>query len=90
MSILINKETKVICQGFTGAQGTLHCSQAIEYGTNILGGVTPGKRQTHLDLPVFNSIKEAKQATEANASIIFVPAKFCKPSIIEAMKAVLN
>ena len=77
MSILINKETKVICQGFTGAQGTLHCSQAIDYGTNILGGVTPGKGgQTHLDLPVFNSVKEAKQATEVNASIIFVPAKF--------------
>ena len=87
MSILINKETKVICQGFTGAQGTLHCSQAIEYGTNILGGVTPGKGgQTHLDLPVFNSVKEAKQATAANASIIFVPAKFCKPSIIEAIE----
>ena len=88
MSILINKETKVICQGFTGAQGTLHCSQAIEYGTNILGGVTPGKGgQTHLNLPVFNSVKEAKQATEANASIIFVPAKFCKPSIIEAIES---
>lgn len=88
MSILINKETKVICQGFTGAQGTLHCSQAIDYGTNILGGVTPGKGgQTHLDLPVFNSVKEAKQATEANASIIFVPAKFCKPSIIEAIES---
>ena len=88
MSILINKETKVICQGFTGAQGTLHCSQAIEYGTNILGGVTPGTGgQTHLDLPVFNSVIEAKQATEANASIIFVPAKFCKPSIIEAIES---
>ncbi|MDC3026956.1 succinate--CoA ligase subunit alpha [Gammaproteobacteria bacterium] len=88
MSILINKETKVICQGFTGAQGTLHCSQAIEYGTNILGGVTPGKGgQSHLDLPVFNSVKEAKQATAANASIIFVPAKFCKPSIIEAIES---
>ncbi len=88
MSILINKETKVICQGFTGAQGTLHCSQAIDYGTNILGGVTPGKGgQTHLDLPVFNSVKEAKQVTKANASIIFVPAKFCKPSIIEAIES---
>ena len=88
MSILVNKETKVICQGFTGAQGTLHCSQAIEYGTDILGGVTPGKGgQTHLDLPVFNSVKEAKQVTEANASIIFVPAKFCKPSIIEAIES---
>ena len=88
MSILINKETKVICQGFTGAQGTLHCSQAIDYGTNLLGGVTPGKcGQTHLALPVFNSVKEAKQVTEANASIIFVPAKFCKPSIIEAIES---
>ncbi len=88
MSILINKETRVICQGFTGSQGTLHCSQAIEYGTNILGGVTPGKGgQTHLDLPVYNSVLEAKQATEANASIIFVPAKFCKPSIIEAIES---
>ncbi len=88
MSILINKKTKVICQGFTGAQGTLHCSQAIEYGTDILGGVTPGKGgQIHLDLPVFNSVKEAKQVTEANASIIFVPAKFCKPSIIEAIES---
>ena len=88
MSILINKETRVICQGFTGSQGTLHCSQAIEYGTNIIGGVTPGKGgQTHLDLPVYNSVLEAKQATEANASIIFVPAKFCKPSIIEAIES---
>ena len=88
MSILINKETKVICQGFTGGQGTLHCSQAIEYGTNILGGVTPGKGgQTHLDLPVFNSVKEAKQVTKANSSIIFVPAKFCKLSIIEAIES---
>jgi succinyl-CoA synthetase alpha subunit len=88
MSILINKETKVICQGFTGAQGTLHCSQAIDYGTNILGGVTPGKGgQTHLDLPVYNSVLDAKQATKANASIIFVPAKFCKSSIIEAIES---
>ena len=88
MSILINKDTRVICQGFTGSQGTLHCSQAIEYGTNILGGVTPGKGgQTHLDLPVYNSVLEAKQATEANASIIFVPAKFCKLSIIEAIES---
>ena len=88
MSILINKETKVICQGFTGSQGTLHCSQAIDYGTNILGGVTPGKGgQTHLDLPVYDSVLEAKQATDANASIIFVPAKFCKPSIIEAIES---
>ncbi len=88
MSILINKETKVICQGFTGAQGTLHCSQALDYGTNILGGVTPGKGgQTHLDLPVFDSVLEAKQTTKADASIIFVPAQFCKPSILEAIES---
>jgi len=88
MSILINKETKVICQGFTGSQGTLHCSQALDYGTNILGGVTPGKGgQTHLDLPVFDSVLEAKQTTKADASIIFVPAQFCKPSILEAIES---
>ena len=88
MSILINKETKVICQGFTGAQGTLHCSQALDYGTNILGGVTPGKGgQTHLDLPVFDSVLEAKQTTKADASIIFVPAQFCKLSILEAIES---
>ena len=88
MSILINKETKVICQGFTGAQGTLHCSQALDYGTNILGGVTPGKvGQTHIDLPVFDSVLEAKQTTKADASIIFVPAQFCKPSILEAIES---
>jgi succinyl-CoA synthetase alpha subunit len=85
MSILINKDTKVICQGFTGAQGTFHSSQAIEYGTRMVGGVTPGKGgTTHLDLPVFNSIEEAVNDTGANASVIYVPAPFCKDSIIEA------
>jgi len=85
MSILINKDTKVICQGFTGAQGTFHSTQAIEYGTRMVGGVTPGKGgTTHLDLPVFNSIEEAVNDTGANASVIYVPAPFCKDSIIEA------
>jgi len=85
MSILINKDTKVICQGFTGAQGTFHSSQAIEYGTRMVGGVTPGKGgTTHLDLPVFNSVEKAVNDTGANASVIYVPAPFCKDSIIEA------
>jgi len=85
MSILINKDTKVICQGFTGAQGTFHSTQAIEYGTRMVGGVTPGKGgTTHLDLPVFNSIEKAVNDTGANASVIYVPAPFCKDSIIEA------
>ena len=88
MSILINKSTKVICQGFTGSQGTMHSEQAIEYGTNMVGGVTPGKGgQTHLDLPVFNTVQEAKSATNADASVIFVPAAFCRDSIIEAAAA---
>ncbi len=88
MSILVNKDTKVICQGFTGAQGTLHCRQGIEYGTQIVGGVTPGKGgQTHLDRPVFNTVKEAVQETGADTSIIFVPAPFCKDSILEACDA---
>lgn len=88
MSILVNKDTKVICQGFTGKQGTFHSEQAIEYGTKMVGGVTPGKGgQTHLDLPVFNTVKEARQQTEANASVIYVPAPFCKDSIIEAVEA---
>lgn len=88
MSILINKETKVICQGFTGKQGTFHSEQAIEYGTKMVGGITPGKGgQKHLNLPVFNSVKDAVDQTKADASIIFVPAAFCKDSIIEAVDA---
>lgn len=88
MSILIDKNTKVICQGFTGKQGTLHSEQAIAYGTKMVGGVTPDKGgQTHLGLPVFNTVKEAYQATKADASVIYVPAPFCKDSIIEAVDA---
>ena len=88
MSILVNKETRLIVQGFTGSQGTLHSEQSIEYGTNIVGGVTPGKGgQEHLGKPVFNSVKEAVDKVEPNASIIFVPAKFCKYSILEAAEA---
>jgi len=88
MSILINKETKVICQGFTGKQGTLHSEQAIEYGTKMVGGVTPGKGgQKHLNLPVFDTVRDAVEATGANASVIYVPAAFCKDSIIEAIDA---
>ena len=88
MSILINKETKVICQGFTGKQGTMHSEQAIEYGTKMVGGVTPGKGgQKHLGLPVFNSVRDAVDTTGADASVIFVPAAFCKDSIIEAVDA---
>jgi succinyl-CoA synthetase alpha subunit len=88
MSVLINKETRVICQGFTGSQGTLHSEQAIAYGTKMVGGVTPGKGgQTHLGLPVFNTVREAVDATGANASVIYVPAAFCKDSILEAADA---
>jgi succinyl-CoA synthetase alpha subunit len=88
VSILINKNTKVICQGFTGKQGTLHSEQAIAYGTKMVGGVTPEKGgQTHLGLPVFNTVKEAFVATKADASVIYVPAPFCKDSIIEAVDA---
>lgn len=88
MSILINKNTKVICQGFTGKQGTFHSEQAIAYGTKMVGGVTPEKGgQAHLGLPVFNTVKEAYQATKADASVIYVPAPFCKDSIIEAVEA---
>jgi succinyl-CoA synthetase alpha subunit len=87
-SLLVNKETKVICQGFTGQQGTLHSEQAIAYGTQMVGGVTPGKGgQTHLDLPVFNTVREAVDQTGADASVIYVPAPFCKDSIIEAAEA---
>lgn len=88
MSILINKETKVICQGFTGKQGTFHSEQAMQYGTQMVGGVTPGKgNQSHLGLPVFNSVHEAVQETHADATMAFVPAPFCKDSIIEAVDA---
>ena len=88
MSILINKNTRVLCQGFTGKQGTFHSEQSITYGTKIVGGVTPGKGgQTHLNLPVFNSVKEAINETDANATMIYVPPKFAAESIIEASEA---
>ncbi|WP_342220751.1 succinate--CoA ligase subunit alpha [Rickettsiella endosymbiont of Miltochrista miniata] len=88
MSILIDKKTKVICQGFTGKQGTFHSEQAIAYGTQMVGGVTPGKGGSqHLDLPVFNTVADAVAETGADASVIYVPAPFCKDSIIEAADA---
>ena len=88
MSVLVDKNTRVICQGFTGKQGTFHSEQAIEYGTKMVGGVTPGKGgQIHLDLPVFNTVEEAVAKTNANASVIYVPAAFCKDSILEAIDA---
>ncbi|ATN86255.1 succinate--CoA ligase subunit alpha [Coxiella burnetii] len=88
MSILIDKETRVLCQGFTGKQGTFHSEQAIEYGTQMVGGVTPGKGgQSHLGLPIFNSVHEAVEETSADATMIFVPAPFCKDSISEAVDA---
>ena len=88
MSVLINKNTKLICQGFTGSHGTFHSEQSIKYGTNLVGGVTPGKGgQTHLNKPVFNSVKEAKDKTNANATMIYVPAKFAAAAIIEAIEA---
>lgn len=88
MSILVNKNTKVICQGFTGSQGTFHSEQAIAYGTKMVGGVTPGKGgQTHLDLPVYNTVQEAVDRTGANASVIYVPPPFAADSILEAIDA---
>ena len=88
MSILVNKNTRVICQGFTGRQGTFHSEQAIQYGTNLVGGVTPGKGgQTHLNLPVFNKVKEAIKETNADATVIYVPPKFAASSILEASNA---
>jgi len=88
MSILVDKNTRLLVQGFTGSQATLHSEQSIEYGTNIVGGVTPGKGgQVHLGAPVFNSVHEAMEAVKPNASIIFVPAQFCKDSILEAADA---
>tara|TARA_E500000331_G_C17193936_1_gene686178 strand:- start:487 stop:1362 length:876 start_codon:yes stop_codon:yes gene_type:complete len=91
MSILVNKETKVICQGFTGTHGTFHSEQALKYGTKLVGGVTPKKGgQTHLDLPVFNTVLEAKEKTGANATMIYVPPKFAANAIIEAAEAKLD
>jgi len=88
MAILIDKNTKVICQGFTGAQGTFHSEQAVAYGTNMVGGVTPGKGGSkHLNLPVFNTVQEAKDTTGANASVIYVPPPFAADAILEAIDA---
>ena len=86
MSILVDKNTKVICQGFTGTHGTFHSEQAIKYGTNLVGGVTPKKGgQRHLNLPVYNTVLEAKKETNANATMIYVPPKYAASAIIEAM-----
>jgi succinyl-CoA synthetase alpha subunit len=91
MAILINKDTKVICQGFTGREGTYHSEQAVAYGTHMVGGVTPGKGgTTHIDLPVFDTVAEAKAKTGANASVIYVPPKFAADAILEAIDAELE
>ena len=91
MAILVDKNTKVICQGFTGSQGTFHCQQAIEYGTKMVGGVTPGKGgQNHLNLPVFDTLDEAVDVTSANASVIYVPPAFAADSILEAIDAKID
>ena len=91
MSILVNKNTKLLCQGFTGSHGTFHSEQAIKYGTNLVGGVTPRKGgQIHLGKPVFNTVKEAIEATGANATMIYVPAKFASEAIIEAIEASID
>ena len=91
MSVLVNKNTKVICQGFTGTHGTFHSEQAIKYGTQLVGGVTPKKGgQKHLGLPVFDTVIEAKEKTGANASMIYVPPKFAATAILEAINANLD
>ena len=88
MSILVNKDTKVICQGFTGSHGTFHSEQALKYGTQLVGGVTPKKGgQKHLGLPVFNTVEEAKEKTKATATMIYVPPKFAASAIIEAINS---
>ena len=91
MSILVNKNTKLLCQGFTGSHGTFHSEQAIKYGTNLVGGVTPRKGgQIHLGKPVFNTVKEAVEATGANATMIYVPAKFASEAIFEGIEASID